>query len=64
MGQKNFKRLRKLAAEMQKHAHPGTQNLPETFMMNGRATLNPGKPKGTYRWLKKNAARAGRMKTT
>lgn len=55
MGQKNFKRLRRLAREMQKHAHPGTQSLPEAFMQDGRRVLNPGKPKGTYRWLKKNA---------
>jgi hypothetical protein len=56
MGQKKFKRLRKLANEMMKHAHTGTQSLPESYMMNGRRTLNPGKRKGAYKWLKKNAA--------
>lgn len=64
MGQKKFKRLRKLAGEMMKHAHTGTQSLPESYMMNGRRTLNPGKHKGAYKWLKKNAALADRKKTT
>lgn len=58
MGQKTFKRLRKLAGEMVKHAHTGTQSLPEAFMMDRRRVLNPGKKKGAYKWLKKNAALA------
>jgi hypothetical protein len=63
MSQKKFKKLRKLAREMQKHAHSGTQSLPEAFTQDGRRVLNPGKPKGTYRWLKKNVHLA-RQKTT
>lgn len=29
-------------------------------MQDGRRVLNPGRQKGTYRWLKKNAALANR----
>lgn len=57
MGQKKFKKLRKLAREMGKFAHTGTQSLPEAYTQDGRRTLNPGKPKGTYKWLKKNLAK-------
>lgn len=64
MGQKKFKKLRKLAREMQKVAHSDSKALPEAFSVNGRRELNPGKPKGTYRWLKKNVRRMARMKTT
>lgn len=55
MSGKRFKKLRKLAGEMQKVSHHGTKALPEAYMQDGRRVLNPGKKKGTYRWLKKNA---------
>lgn len=32
-----------------------TSALPESYVQDGKRVLNPGKPKGTYRWLKKNA---------
>lgn len=54
MSQKQFKRLRRLAREMSKLKTP-TSALPESYVQDGKRVLNPGKPKGTYRWLKKNA---------
>lgn len=53
MGQKTFKRLRKLAHEMAKMKTPSS-SLPEAYNVDGRRQLNPGREKGTYRWLKKN----------
>lgn len=63
MGQKAFKRLRKLAREMSKLGHSPTRALPEAYTQDGKRVLNPGKPKGTYKWLKKNRQLA-RKKTT
>lgn len=54
MGQKSFKKLRKLAREMSKLGASPARSLPEAYTQNGRRVLNPGKPKGTYKWLKKN----------
>jgi hypothetical protein len=55
MGQKTFKRLRKLAKQISELGHAGTKSLPEVYTQDRRRVLNPGKPKGAYKWLKKNA---------
>lgn len=62
MGQKTFKRLRKLAGEMSKLKNRSS-SLPEAYSQDGRRVLNPGRKKGTYKWLKKNRQLA-RTKTT
>lgn len=51
--QKTLKRLRRIAEKMgeQKNA---TSALPEAYPVNGRRTLNIGRGKGTYKWLRKN----------
>jgi len=63
MGQKSFKRLRKLAQQMSELGHSPTRALPEAYTQDGRRVLNPGKPKGTYRWLKKNRNLAKKGRT-
>lgn len=60
MGQKAFKKLRKLAREMSKLGYSPTRSLPEAYTQDGKRVLNPGKPKGTYKWLKKNRQLANR----
>jgi hypothetical protein len=58
MGQKTFKRLRKLAkAVAEQKVAPGAKLMPETYTVNGQTKLNPAKGKGTYRWLKNNHRR-------
>jgi hypothetical protein len=60
MGQKAFKRLRRLAREISDLKQSPTRALPEAYTQNGRRVLNPGKLKGTYKWLKKNRHLANR----
>jgi hypothetical protein len=60
MSGKKFKKLRKLASKMSELGHHGTKTLPEAYTQDRRRVLNPGKPKGAYRWLKKNAKLAER----
>jgi hypothetical protein len=62
MSHKADKKLRKLASEMAKLKRSPTRALPEAYMQDGRRVLNPGKPKGIYKWLKKNRQLAQRKK--
>lgn len=48
-----MKRLRRIAEKMNEQKN-ATSALPDAYPVNGQRTLNIGKGKGTYKWLRKN----------